>query len=91
MEAETQGVRDDGSRFYVRNRAIPFFGPDGVVKGFIEMIEDIDARKKLEEENSKHMQELEVFYKASVGREERILELKKETEELKNKLAKYEK
>jgi PAS domain S-box-containing protein len=49
-EVETQGVRDDGSRFYVRNRAIPFFGQDGVVKGFIEMVEDIDARKKAEAE-----------------------------------------
>jgi PAS domain S-box-containing protein len=49
-EVETQGVRDDGSRFYVRNRAIPFVGPDGVVKGFIEMVEDIDARKKAEAE-----------------------------------------
>jgi len=49
-EVETQGVRDDGSRFYVRNRAIPFFGPDGVVKGFIELIEDITERKKTENE-----------------------------------------
>jgi len=49
-EVETQGVRDDGSRIYVRNRAIPFFGPDGVVKGFIEIIEDIYKRKKMEEE-----------------------------------------
>jgi PAS domain S-box-containing protein len=49
-EVETQGVRDDGSHFYVRNRAIPFFGPDGVVKGFIEITEDISNRKKMEEE-----------------------------------------
>jgi hypothetical protein len=30
------------------------------------------------------LKELEVFYKASVGREERIIELKKEIEKLKN-------
>jgi PAS domain S-box-containing protein len=48
-EVETQGVRDDGSRFYVHNRAVPFFGSDGVLKGFIEMVEDIDARMKAEE------------------------------------------
>jgi len=48
-EVETQGVRDDGSRFYVHNRAAPFFGSDGVLKGFIEMVEDIDERKKAEE------------------------------------------
>jgi PAS domain S-box-containing protein len=47
-EVETQGVRDDGTKFYVRNRAVPFFAPDGKVKGFIEMVEDIDERKKME-------------------------------------------
>jgi PAS domain S-box-containing protein len=46
---ETQGVRDDGSHFSVHNLAAPFFGPDGVLKGFIEMVEDIDARKQAEE------------------------------------------
>ncbi|MFH1594133.1 MAG: PAS domain-containing protein [Candidatus Omnitrophota bacterium] len=87
-EVETQGVREDGSRFYVRNRAIPFVGPDGAVKGFIELIEDIDARKKLEEKNTKYTRELEVFYKAGTGREARILELKKEVEMLKKELGK---
>ena len=48
-EVETQGVRDDGSRFYVRNHAIPLFGPDSVVKGFIELVEDITERKRAEE------------------------------------------
>ena len=48
-EVETQGVRDDGSRFYVRNCAIPLIGPDGVAKGFIELVEDITERKKAEE------------------------------------------
>jgi len=48
-EVETQGVRDDGNRFYVHNRAAPFFGSDGALKGFIEMVEDIDARKQAEE------------------------------------------
>jgi PAS domain S-box-containing protein len=48
-EVETQGVRDDGNRFYVHNRAAPFFGSDGLLRGFIEMVEDIDARKQAEE------------------------------------------
>jgi hypothetical protein len=47
-EVETQGVRDDGSRFYVRNRAVPLVGPDGVMKGFIELVEDITERKNKE-------------------------------------------
>jgi len=58
-EVETQGVRDDGGSFYAYNRAAPFFGSDGVLKGFIEMVEDIDARKKAEEEIRKLNEELE--------------------------------
>jgi len=49
-EVETQGVRDDGSSFWVHNRAVPFFDQNGALRGFIEMVEDIDARKKAEEE-----------------------------------------
>jgi PAS domain S-box-containing protein len=48
-EVETCGVRDDGGHIYVRNRATPLFGSDGVIKGFIEIIEDIGERKKAEE------------------------------------------
>jgi PAS domain S-box-containing protein len=58
-EVETQGVRDDGSRFYVRNHAIPFFGPDGVVKGFIEIVEDITERKKTEQMQAQLLDEVE--------------------------------
>ncbi|MBN2588974.1 MAG: PAS domain S-box protein [Sedimentisphaerales bacterium] len=47
-EVETQAVLDDGTRVHVRNRAIPIFSNDGQVKGFIEMVEDIDKRKKAE-------------------------------------------
>ena len=48
-DAETQAVLDDGTRIHVRNRAVPFFSQDGQLKGFIEMIENIDKRKKTEE------------------------------------------
>ncbi|MCX6357784.1 MAG: PAS domain S-box protein [Candidatus Aureabacteria bacterium] len=57
-------------------------------KVILAIFHDITKRKKIEEENRKHMQELEVFYKASIGREERIIELKKEIEMLKKELGK---
>ena len=47
---------------------------------------DISKQRKMEEEAKKRVQELEVFYKASIGKEERILELKKEIEQLKKEL-----
>jgi PAS domain S-box-containing protein len=48
-ETETEGVLDDGTRFSARIRAVPFFGPDGAVKGFVEMVDDITERKRAEE------------------------------------------
>lgn len=44
---------------------------------------DISEYKKNQEENAKRARELEIFYQASIGREERIIELKKEVERLK--------
>jgi PAS domain S-box-containing protein len=49
----------------------------------VAVYDDITERKQMEEENLKHTHELEIFYKASMGREQRIIELKKEIEELK--------
>ncbi len=48
-EVETYAVLDDGTRIQVRNRAVPFFGPNGVIRGFIEIVENIDKAKKMEE------------------------------------------
>jgi HAMP domain-containing protein len=49
---------------------------------------EITERKKFEEESAKHARELEIFYKVSMGREERIIELKKEMVILKAELDK---
>ncbi len=47
-EGETEGVRDDGSRFPVRIQAFPLMGADGKATGFIEVVEDITERKQAE-------------------------------------------
>ncbi|MDD5129440.1 MAG: PAS domain S-box protein [Candidatus Omnitrophica bacterium] len=80
---ETVHQRKDGQTFPVEIslRAIDIEG-----KRFYQaIIRDITERKKVEEENAKYTRELEIFYKASIGREERIIELKKELEVLKKK------
>lgn len=56
--------------------------------GAVYVIKDITERKKLQEESRRRLQELEVFYKVGFGREERIIELKKEIEQLKKELDK---
>ncbi len=41
-----------------------------------------------EQQTKKHLHDLEVFYKANIGREERVVELKKKIKELEEKLGK---
>ncbi len=48
-QVETVGIRDDGSHFAARIKAVPMFGPDKVVTGFIEVVEDITEQKRTEE------------------------------------------
>jgi hypothetical protein len=49
---------------------------------------EIAERKKIEEERKKHVHDLEVFYKANIGREERMIELKGRIKELEEKFGK---
>jgi PAS domain S-box-containing protein len=87
------------------NRKIPYeiFGsllkdPSGKYIGICGVGRDITDRKhteeelrKREEELKKRVKELEDFYEMGVGRELRMIELKKEIESLKEELAKYKK
>lgn len=43
--AETEVVRDDGSRYCVRIRAFPVLDTDGQAEAYIEVVEDITDRK----------------------------------------------
>ncbi|MFA5144327.1 MAG: PAS domain S-box protein [Candidatus Omnitrophota bacterium] len=72
----------DGRVFQIEwyDRAIK--GAGGNVESLLAIGIDVTERRKMEEEARRRLQELEVFYKASVGREERIIELKKEIEAL---------
>ena len=80
---ETVRQTKDGRPIDVSITASPIKDPSGKIIGVSKIIRDITKNKRAEEESQKRLQELEVFYKASVGREERILELKKEIEQLK--------
>ena len=52
------------------------------VAGFVMNAHDITERKRAEDELRKKVGELEIYYKASMGREDKILELKKQIEKL---------
>ena len=45
---ETEGIRDDGSRFSASINAFPILNEEGQPTGFIEIVEDITERKKAE-------------------------------------------
>jgi PAS domain S-box-containing protein len=84
MSKDLPMKRKDGSIFYVDVNSSPVT-LDGI-KYLLGIFRDVTERKKMEEEAYKHLHELEVFYKGAVGREERIIELKKEIEMLKKEL-----
>jgi PAS domain S-box-containing protein len=48
-QVDTEGIRDDNSRFSARIHAFPLFHPDGATKGFVEVVEDVTDRKQAEE------------------------------------------
>ncbi|HEY4745049.1 MAG TPA: PAS domain S-box protein, partial [Desulfuromonadaceae bacterium] len=49
-QVDTEGIREDGSRFAVRLRSVPLFDGNGVATGFIEVAEDITERQRAEDE-----------------------------------------
>jgi PAS domain S-box-containing protein len=73
---------------YLEVSVSPIVNKKGEVFGTVHVVADITERKKMEEDRKKHLHELEVFYKANIGREERILELKNGIKELEGKLGK---
>jgi PAS domain S-box-containing protein len=76
----------DGSVFYADiSAAVVMLGGKNYLLGNFR---DVTARKKAEAKGRKQLTDLETFYKASFGREERILELKQEVERLKKELGK---
>jgi PAS domain S-box-containing protein len=49
-EVEIQGNWEDKTPFFRRIRCLPTVGQDGTVTGFIELVEDVTHRKRLEEQ-----------------------------------------
>ncbi len=83
---EFWGLRKNGEVFpkIVRSQKGLFQGQDVI----ITFATDITERKKSEEKINEKVEELEKFYKMAIGRELRMIELKKEIEKLKEKLEK---
>ena len=79
--------RKDGTKILLEVSTFPvMLKGERVVLGIAR---DITERKKLEEELKKRNKELESFYKIAVGREMKMIELKKKVQGLEEQLEKY--
>ena len=55
-EIETKRILKDGTCFDVRLKAFPIFGANHHIAGFIEVVEDITERKRMEDEIQEHFE-----------------------------------
>ena len=76
----------DGSKIPVEMNTAVMKDIDGKPIGFVAITRDITERKRAEDELKKRMSELEIFQKVAVGRELRMVELKKRIKELETRL-----
>ncbi len=75
----------DGVRTYLSTKG-PIFDSTGRVTGLFGIARDITERKQAEEKWKKQMDELISWHNVTIGRENRVIELKKEVNELLAKL-----
>ena len=75
-------VRTDGTITYNRWECRPWYRADGTIGGMITYTEVITERKQAEIKLKEQLDELSRWHAATLGREERILELKREVNHL---------
>jgi PAS domain S-box-containing protein len=85
---EYQGIKKDKSRFYVDVNSSVLYNADGNPESILFIERDITEKKMDEEKLSKIMSETEKMNRLMTGREERILELKLEINNLLKQLGK---
>jgi two-component system, chemotaxis family, CheB/CheR fusion protein len=87
-ETERWHLRKSGSRFYGSGLVMPLRGHDRKVIGLVKIMRDRTESKQAEDEIRQRNEELERFNKAAVDREVRMVELKKEVNQLTQELGK---
>ncbi len=83
--------RKDGSIFPAEMICSHILDEEGKPKSLLSQYQDITKRKKAEEELREKMNELEAFYRATLGREGRVIELKQEVDGLLEQLGENKK
>jgi len=97
LERREQGIKEqhefeflgkDGTQIYTLLETAPITDDDGNYTGAIAGVLDITERKRAEEVLAQRVQELELFNRLAVGRELRMIELKRQINELSEQLGK---
>lgn len=73
----------DRNPIFVETISYPLRGASGEIDSVVEVVSDVTARMKTDEKLTSKIKELEDFYEMSIGRELKMVELKKEIERLK--------
>ncbi len=79
---EFHNKKKNGELFWESASVSPILNKEGKIINYIKVAEDITKRKQAEDNLKKKMQELEIFNTATVNRELKIIELKKEINKL---------
>ncbi|MEK6753686.1 MAG: PAS domain S-box protein [Chloroflexota bacterium] len=82
FKAEVVNKTKDGLLINVEVSANPVLDEHENIMGFLAIEKDITARKRAEEEIKKQLDELQRWHNAMLGRESRIIELKREVNQL---------
>jgi len=78
-------VARDGSERPIADSAAPICDASGRIAGVVLVFRDITGRRRAKRELQQRMDELEQFNRLAVGREERMIELKREVNEMARK------
>lgn len=82
LESEYTMVRRDGTRFLAAVNASLLRDDRGEPRAVIGVVHDITERKQMHQQLTEQIEELRRWYAAMLGRETRVLELKREVNEL---------
>jgi two-component system CheB/CheR fusion protein len=75
-------ARKDGSVFYGSGAVTPLRDSSGALRGFVKIMRDLTESKRTQESMREHIDELTRFNMAAVDRETRMIELKREVNEM---------
>jgi PAS domain S-box-containing protein len=81
-QAHDSEFHDDQSGRDFWATVTPVKGPDGCLQRVIHIIRDITSRKQVQRDLQKTIKELEYFNRLSIGREMRMIELKREVNDM---------